>query len=504
MTTVFRLLTALLLVVLPLASVQAQKACEPGTDYFAEASTLLDNFQYDEAIAAATCGLEFDSDDGTLYALRGMSYYYQGYYDDAILDLTQADMLFPRVPVINYHLAMAYYSTQKNREAIEHFTAVLEYAANTPDEELFFTDTYVYRGWSKFELEQYEDAISDFKRALDIDPDGIQALYGRGVMYANMRQYQSAMSDFDRLVTLVPEAENTFFQLGNVTVMVGEYAELVADVSAANVSLQLNPNYAEGYRLRGVAHLELGELEEAIADLSVAVERDPQDAEAYFQRGTTHYFNEAPELALQDYSRAIEIDPTNAEYYSSRASVHQDLHDYEHAIADSTRLIELEPDSPDGYLLRGFSHSMNGEYVEAGADFMEWADRIESETIDGGLLTLSETQVIEMAQGSVFRFQFEGEAGDHLQVSAVSTIPSMEIDSLIIILDSDGNPLTGEDDDVPYEGFDDDDYDLDAVIEDFEVPDDGTYTLVVTHAGGNNTGEVNVLVEKSAGVVNPT
>jgi hypothetical protein len=46
------------------------------------------------------------------------------------------------------------------------------------------------------------------------------------------------------------------------------------------------------------------------------------------------------------------------------------------------------------------------------------------------------------------------------------------------LLDPDGNPIAGDDDTgLGMNG-------LDAMVEDFELPSDGTYTLLVSHAEG--------------------
>ena len=46
----------------------------------------------------------------------------------------------------------------------------------------------------------------------------------------------------------------------------------------------------------------------------------------------------------------------------------------------------------------------------------------------------------------------------------------------------------------PVAGDDDSGGDLNALIEDYVIPSDGTYTLVVSHAGGNPNGALRVLL----------
>ena len=57
----------------------------------------------------------------------------------------------------------------------------------------------------------------------------------------------------------------------------------------------------------------------------------------------------------------------------------------------------------------------------------------------------------------------------------------MGVDPLIALLDPDGTPIAGDDD---MGGV------LDSLVENFELPADGTYTLVVSHANGGYDGRL--------------
>jgi tetratricopeptide (TPR) repeat protein len=293
---------------------------------------------------------------------------------------------------------------------------------------------------------------------------------------------------------MFPGTEDIAFLLGDVSVIASEYDGLVADVNTLTVSLQLRPRDAELFLQRGTTHLQLGEVEEAISDLNQAIELDAKVADAYYQRAQAYELQNANERALADYTRAVELDSKNADYYLRRSVVYQELGDYEKAVADSARYVEMQPDDESGYLNRGIQYSLNGDNAEAAADFLEWADRIQIYDEYGGALNSGEAVTVRMEQGSVFRFEFDASAGDRLSLSAFPTQPYADIDTLIIVLGPDGTPLTGKDDNVLQTDVHSHDYDFSATIDNFKVTEDGTYTLVVTHAGGNNVGLVNVLV----------
>jgi hypothetical protein len=67
-------------------------------------------------------------------------------------------------------------------------------------------------------------------------------------------------------------------------------------------------------------------------------------------------------------------------------------------------------------------------------------------------------------------------------------IDNSGVDPLIVILDAGGNALVGDDDGGGS---------YNSLIADFEIPQNGTYTLVVGHAGGGSEGTVQVNIELS-------
>ncbi len=68
----------------------------------------------------------------------------------------------------------------------------------------------------------------------------------------------------------------------------------------------------EEYVNSAFAHLERGDYEQAIEDYNKAIELDPDFAEAYYLRGVAYYVFDDPEQAIEDFTKAIELDPNFA------------------------------------------------------------------------------------------------------------------------------------------------------------------------------------------------
>ena len=164
-------------------------------------------------------------------------------------------------------------------------------------------------------------------------------------------------------------------------------------IADCNRAIELNPNYAEGYKQRAVAYSLKGDHDQAIADYSRAIELNPNYAEAYNGRGGQYsVWKDELDRGIADYNRVIELDPkyvSNWDYmeaYEYRASAYRKRGDYDRAIADISRAIELSPEYTSLYDDRAKAFIAKGDYDRAIADanrLIELKDRTGGYTMRG-------------------------------------------------------------------------------------------------------------------------
>ncbi len=117
-----------------------------------------------------------------------------------------------------------------------------------------------------------------------------------------------------------------------------DFQGAIADYTQA---LTLDPEYEKAYYNRGLAYLDIGELEQAVNDFSRTLQLDSQHARAHYHRGRTLILMERWEEAGGDFTRAIELDPTYAQAYRRRGDVLVQLNRTEAAISDYRKAAEL-------------------------------------------------------------------------------------------------------------------------------------------------------------------
>jgi len=97
------------------------------------------------------------------------------------------------------------------------------------------------------------------------------------------------------------------------------------------------------YLGRGVAHLQLGNLQSAVDDFTRAIELNPSNPRAHYYRGMAYMVAKKFWLAVYDLGRTIELEPRHGLALAARGSCYLEmgLHD-EAAIDLKAALIEAQ------------------------------------------------------------------------------------------------------------------------------------------------------------------
>ena len=134
------------------------------------------------------------------------------------------------------------------------------------DYEYFFN-----RAQDKVEVANYEGAILDYNKALELFPAEIGLVYSmRGNAKRNLGDFEGAIYD-------------------------------------QNQALACDPSYADGYFNRSIAKFKMGDFRGAIEDYSQVIKINPKDSDAFFNRANVK--KEIGDLkgACEDWREAVEL-----------------------------------------------------------------------------------------------------------------------------------------------------------------------------------------------------
>ena len=234
---------------------------------------------YYEAIELFNEALTF-GEYASVYNNRGLINSLFGEYEQAIADFNKAIELNPNYSDAYHNLSEPYYRIglgynwdgkfDKDYNAYEQAIQYLDKAIEF-DPESF--DAYCIRGDSYYALGQYEQAIEDFNKAIEIYKEGFwsngdfTAYNRRGIAYYALGQYERAIEDFTKYIEIFSEYFDGYYNRGLTYYRLKQYARAIEDF---NKAIEFNPNYYKPYKIRGLAYNALGQHERAVADFRKA------------------------------------------------------------------------------------------------------------------------------------------------------------------------------------------------------------------------------------------
>ena len=90
-------------------------------------------------------------------------------------------------------------------------------------------------------MKQYEEALTAFDRAIELNPDVSDFYYSRGSVYADLHMSQQALADFNRSIQLDPNPAAIYNDRGTIFSELARYVEALTDFDQA---INLETNYA--------------------------------------------------------------------------------------------------------------------------------------------------------------------------------------------------------------------------------------------------------------------
>ena len=73
---------------------------------------------------------------------------------------------------------------------------------------------YFKQGVEKYEAGNYQEAISDWSKAIEINPQDADLYYNRGVAKGDLEDYQGAIADYTKAIEINPQYAVAYFNRG--------------------------------------------------------------------------------------------------------------------------------------------------------------------------------------------------------------------------------------------------------------------------------------------------
>ncbi len=395
------------------------------------------------------------------------------------------------------------------------------------------------RCWAYSEIGEYDRALNDCNTLMNQAPGADYPYLNRGIVYEKMGNMDAALNDYMEWIDLrgrqvitnenLPWMGTTEVQMNdgyvyffpfNATAgqdIVVSATSVQRDVDADPLVVILNP---EGQPL--IANDDSGEWWDSYINFTapvsgeytiivthaggsttglIEVAFDFSGQVAFGNEVATHKADGYRALMAGDYSaaldsfqNALELNSQDAEAMNWAGVTYRYMGEYATAIDHMNLALTLNSDYALPYLSRGLTYELMGEAEESAADFYQYIIRNRTRNFYHTEIAGESQFDLPMREGWVYNIPFSATSGQTVDIDVQTVAPGF-VDPLIMVLGPDNQPLTGDDDIARN--------DYNATIDAFELPADGQYTLVISHAEGGANGTINVNLDVNDAMMSP-
>ena len=296
----------------------------------------------DKALVAINKAIELQPQNPNLYNQKGVVLKDLKQYAQSEAAITRAIKLSPRAAFYNNRGLL--YSNQKKWElALLDYNKAIQINPN-------LVQAYNNRGLLYSNQKKWELALVDYNKAIQINPEYATAYNNRGIVYSDQKKWELALADYNKAIQINPNDDGAYNNRGELYRRQKKWELALLDY---NKAIQINPNLVQAYNNRGIVYSDQKKWELALADFNKIIQINPEYATAYINRGVIYDEQKKWELAMADFNKAIQINPDAPEAYNNRGVLYLKQKKWELALTDFNKAIQINPDDHEAYNNRG-------------------------------------------------------------------------------------------------------------------------------------------------------
>ncbi len=229
-------------------------------------------------------------------------------------------------------------------------------------------DLLVQLGFVYDDQANYDEALTWFDKALQVDPRNSTALEWRVTALRRLRRFEEVESAARVAIDTLPHEPALLVELGWVH---GDQANYEEALTWFNKAHQIDSRHEWALRSRIVALRRLHRFEEAESVARVAIDTLPHEPALLVQLGFVYDDQANYDEALTWFDKALQVDPRNSTALEWRVAALRRLRRFEEAESAARAAIDTLPHEPDLLVELGFVYDDQANYEEA----LKWFDK---------------------------------------------------------------------------------------------------------------------------------
>jgi tetratricopeptide (TPR) repeat protein len=197
-------------------------------------------------------------------------------------------------------------------------------------------------GNALFQKGNVDEAIVQYQKALQIDPDNARVHGNLGNALLKKGNVDEAIAHFQRALQIDPDSVEAHNNLGNALLKEGNVDEAIVQYQKA---LQINPDYAKAHYNLGCALFQKGNVDEAIEHFQRALQINPDSMEAHYNLSCALLQKGNVDEAIVQYQKALQIEPDDEESHINLGNALIQKGNVDKAIVHYQKALQIEPDN---------------------------------------------------------------------------------------------------------------------------------------------------------------
>lgn len=222
--------------------------------------------------------------------------------------------------------------------------------------------TYYTIANDHFHKGEFEQAIANYKLAIELNPKFTIAYYEIGLTYRTIGADEIAKEYFNKAINIDPSLTKAYYELGCVFNRQGELSQAITNF---NKTIELDMEFFPAYLALGKAYEHSDEWNQAINVYHRSLKLKTDVWEVYFGLGNSYREIDNHNQAIFNFSQVIRLDPNNARAYFELGDVYREDGNYNQAIINFTQSIKIDPNYPGSYLRLGNAYHKIKNYNQA-------------------------------------------------------------------------------------------------------------------------------------------
>ena len=193
-------------------------------------------------------------------------------------------------------------------------------SANTAFSDTSPAEVYYKSATAYHDLGEFEKAISEYKKAITLDPNS-PIIYNRlGVAYSELKQYDAALDAYQMALALSPMTAEPHYNIGLVYLKQGDLARAA---EAFKRAIAIDTKWEDAYIGLGEVYLKQGNLEQAVRAYKQATRLNPNgNPSGTLGLGKVYARQGRLDDAITAIEKAIEIQVDNTEAHYQLAQIY--------------------------------------------------------------------------------------------------------------------------------------------------------------------------------------